>query len=93
MVSIAVLFARIAVSPPPFLVLDEVDAALDENNTKRFANLIENFGGKTQFVIVTHNRATMGAASVLYGVTMGADGTSKLLSIKMEAAEKIVHKT
>jgi chromosome segregation protein len=92
LVSIAVLFALIAVNPPPFLVLDEVDAALDENNTKRFANLVENFGGKTQFVIVTHNRATMGAASVLYGVTMGADGTSKLLSIKMEQAEAMVVK-
>ncbi len=92
LVSIAVLFALIAVSPPPFLVLDEVDAALDENNTKRFANLVENFGGKTQFVIVTHNRATMSAASVLYGVTMAADGTSKLLSIKIEQAEQIVQK-
>ncbi len=92
LVSIAVLFALIAVSPPPFLVLDEVDAALDENNTKRFANLVENFGGKTQFVIVTHNRATMGAANTLYGVTMGADGTSKLLSIKLEQAEEIVQK-
>ncbi len=92
LVSIAVLFALIAVNPPPFLVLDEVDAALDENNTKRFANLVENFGGKTQFVIVTHNRATMGAANVLYGVTMGADGVSKLLSIKMEQAEEIVTK-
>jgi len=92
LVSIAVLFALIAVSPPPFLVLDEVDAALDENNTKRFANLVESFGGKTQFVIVTHNRATMGAASTLYGVTMSADGTSKLLSIKLEQAEEIVQK-
>lgn len=92
LVSIAVLFALIAVSPPPFLVLDEVDAALDENNTKRFANLLENFGGKTQFVVVTHNRATMSAANVLYGVTMGADGTSKLLSIKMEQAQEMVTK-
>ncbi len=92
LVSIAVLFALIAVSPPPFLVLDEVDAALDENNTKRFANLVENFGGKTQFVIVTHNRATMSAANVLYGVTMAADGTSKLLSIKLEDAEKVIEK-
>lgn len=92
LVSIAVLFALIAVSPPPFLVLDEVDAALDENNTKRFANLVENFGGKTQFVIVTHNRATMSAANVLYGVTMTNDGISKLLSIKLEEAEKVVTK-
>lgn len=92
LVSIAVLFALIAVSPPPFLVLDEVDAALDENNTKRFANLVENFGGKTQFVIVTHNRATMSAANVLYGVTMNSEGVSKLLSIKIEEAEQIVQK-
>lgn len=92
LVSIAVLFALIAVSPPPFLVLDEVDAALDENNTKRFANLVENFGGKTQFVIVTHNRATMSAANVLYGVTMNSEGISKLLSIKLEEAEAVVTK-
>jgi chromosome segregation protein len=92
LVSIAVLFALIAVSPPPFLVLDEVDAALDENNTKRFANLVENFGGKTQFVIVTHNRATMSAANVLYGVTMTSEGISKLLSIKLEEAEAVVTK-
>ncbi|PIT93389.1 MAG: hypothetical protein COU06_00250 [Candidatus Harrisonbacteria bacterium CG10_big_fil_rev_8_21_14_0_10_38_8] len=87
LVSIAVLFALISVSPPPFLVLDEIDAALDENNTKRFSNLIENFSNKTQFILVTHNRATMSCASVLYGVTMPADGTSKLLSIKLEDVE------
>jgi chromosome segregation protein len=84
LVSIAVLFALISVSPPPFLVLDEVDAALDENNTKRFANLIKSFSGKTQFLLVTHNRATMGAANILYGVTMGSDGTSRVLSLKID---------
>jgi len=84
LVSLAVLFALISVSPPPFLVLDEVDAALDEANTKRFANLVKEFAKKTQFLIVTHNRATMEAASVLYGVTMDEDGTSKLLSLKLE---------
>ncbi len=84
LVSIAALFALISVSPPPFLVLDEIDAALDEQNTKRFANLIKNFSKQTQFIIVTHNRATMEAADVLYGVTMEEGGVSKLLSLKLE---------
>ncbi len=84
LVSIAALFALISVSPPPFLVLDEIDAALDEQNTKRFASLIKNFSKQTQFIIVTHNRATMEAADVLYGVTMEEGGVSKLLSLKLE---------
>ncbi len=84
LVSIAILFALISISPPPFLVLDEVDAALDENNTRRFANLVKEFSKKAQFIIVTHNRATMEVADILYGVTMGADGASKLLSVKLE---------
>ncbi|MDO8585315.1 MAG: AAA family ATPase [bacterium] len=85
LVSLAALFALVSVSPPPFLVLDEADAALDENNTKRFAQLIKSFSDKTQFVVVTHNRATMEAADILYGVTMGPDGASKLLSVKLES--------
>lgn len=84
LVSLAALFALIAVSPPPFLILDEIDAALDEENARRFAELIKQFREKTQFVIVTHNRATMEAADVLYGVTMGEDGVSKVLSLKLE---------
>ena len=84
LVSIAALFALISVSPPPFLVLDEVDAALDEKNTKRFADIVRDFAKKTQFIIVTHNRATMEAANVLYGVTMEEDGVSKVLSLKLE---------
>jgi chromosome segregation protein len=86
LVSIAALFALIAVSPPPFLVLDEVDAPLDEQNARRFAELVKSFAEKSQFVIVTHNRATMEAADVLYGVTMGDDGVSKVLSLKLEGA-------
>jgi len=89
LVSIAVLFALISVSPPPFLVLDEVDAALDENNTQRFANLIKDFAKESQFIIVTHNRATMTAGNVLYGVTMGNDGTSKVLSINLDEVENV----
>lgn len=84
LVSIAVLFALISVSPPPFLVLDEVDAALDERNTKRFAELIKDFSKKSQFIIVTHNRSTMESSDVLYGVTMEEDGVSKVLSIKLD---------
>ncbi len=84
LVSIAALFALISVSPPPFLVLDEIDAPLDEHNSKRFANLVKEFAHKVQFIIVTHNRAVMEASDVLYGVTMNEDGTSKLLSLKLE---------
>lgn len=84
LVSIAVLFALAAVSPPPFLVLDEMDAALDERNARRFAEMLKELGKKTQFVLVSHNRATMEAAQVLYGITMGDDGTSKVLSLKLD---------
>lgn len=84
LVSLAALFALIAVSPPPFLVLDEIDAPLDEENARRFSELIKGFAQKTQFVVVTHNRATMESADILYGVTMGDDGVSKVLSLKLE---------
>ena len=83
LVSIAALFALISVSPPPFLVLDEIDAALDEKNAKRFGQILSDFSKSTQFVVVSHNRATMEAADVLYGVTMSSDGTSKLVSLKL----------
>ncbi|MBU6500864.1 MAG: AAA family ATPase [Patescibacteria group bacterium] len=83
LVGIAALFALISVSPPPFLVLDEIDAALDERNARRFAEMLKTFAKKTQFVVVTHNRATMEAADVLYGVTLNEDGTSKILSLKL----------
>lgn len=87
LVSIAVLFALISVSPPPFLVLDEVDAALDEGNARRCSNILKEFSKKSQFIIVTHNRATMESADVLYGVTMESNGTSRLLSLKLEDAK------
>ncbi len=86
LVSIAALFALISVSPPPFLVLDEIDAPLDEPNSKRFADLIKEFAHKVQFILVTHNRTVMEIADILYGVTMNEDGTSKLLSLKLEEA-------
>jgi len=84
LVGIAALFAMISVSPPPFLVLDEIDAALDERNARRFAEMLKTFSHRTQFIVVTHNRATMEAAHVLYGVTMNEDGTSKILSLKLQ---------
>ncbi len=86
LVSIALLFAISQVNPPPFLVLDETDAALDEANSRKYADMLENLSKYSQLIVVTHNRETMSRANVLYGVTMGADGTSKLLSIKLEDA-------
>lgn len=83
LVGLAALFALVSVSPPPFLVLDEVDAPLDERNARRFGELLRSFANETQFVIVTHNRATMEAADVLYGVTLEADGGSKVVSLKI----------
>lgn len=83
LVSIAALFALISVSPPPFLVLDEIDSPLDERNARRFSDMLAEFAKKTQFVMVTHNRATMEAADILYGVTLAEDGTSKILSLKL----------
>ena len=85
--SIALLFALSTVNPPPFLVLDETDAALDEANSNRYAEMLKELSKKTQLVVITHNRATMKVAPILYGVTMGADGISRILSIKLEEAE------
>jgi len=84
LVSLAALFALISVNPPPFLVLDEIDSALDDRNAQRFAELVKKFSQKTQFIVITHNRATMASANVLYGITMGEDGVSKVLSLKLD---------
>ena len=88
--SIALLFAMSAVHPPPFLVLDETDAALDEANSQRYAKMLEDLSKTAQLIVITHNRATMKCAGVLYGVTMGSDGISKLLSLKFEEAGALV---
>lgn len=85
--SIALLFAITAVNPPPFLILDETDAALDEANSKKYANILKELAKRTQLILVTHNRETMASAGILYGVTIGDDGISKLLSLKLEEAE------
>ncbi len=90
--AIALLFAISAVNPPPFLVLDETDAALDEANSKLYAETLKELSKKTDLVIITHNRETMKQAGVLYGVTMGDDGISKLLSIHLEEARQYANR-
>ncbi|MDB4939787.1 MAG: hypothetical protein JWO40_212 [Candidatus Doudnabacteria bacterium] len=85
--SIALLCALLSCFPSPFVMLDEVDAALDEANTIRFAQILGTLADSTQFVTVTHNRETMRQAHTLYGVTMGDDSVSKILSIKIDQAQ------
>jgi chromosome segregation protein len=86
--SIALLCSLLTCFPSPFVVLDEVDAALDDANTIRFAQILSALAHSTQFVTITHNRETMAHANILYGVTMGDDGVSKLLSVKLEQAKQ-----
>ena len=87
--SIALLFAMSQVNPPPFLVLDETDAALDESNSRKYGDMLEKLSKHSQLIVVTHNRETMSRAGVLYGVTIGSNGASKLLSVKFEEATQI----
>ncbi|MDD3964969.1 MAG: hypothetical protein PHD99_02830, partial [Candidatus Moranbacteria bacterium] len=82
--SLALLFAIISHNPPPFAVLDEVEAALDEANSRRFSSMLGGLSLDTQFIAITHNRETMSQAGIIYGVTMGADGVSQLLSIRLD---------
>ncbi len=84
--SIALIFAMSQVNPPPFLILDETEAALDEANSKRYGDMIETLAKHSQLIVITHNRETMSRAGVLYGITMGSDGASKLLSVRFEEA-------
>jgi chromosome segregation protein len=84
--SIALIFAMSQVNPPLFIILDETDAALDEANSRRYGDMIEALAQKSQLILITHNRETMSRAGILYGVTMGSDGISKLLSVKFDEA-------
>lgn len=86
--AIALVFAVAGASSPPFLILDEIDASLDEPNSQRFGELLKELAARTQFILITHNRVTMEAADVLYGVTM-RDSASKTFSLKFQEAEKI----
>jgi len=84
--SIALLFAMSQVNPPPFIILDETDAALDEANSRRYGDMIELLSKHSELILVTHNRETMSRAGVLYGVTMAGTGYSQLLSIGFDEA-------
>ncbi|MDD4607270.1 MAG: AAA family ATPase [Patescibacteria group bacterium] len=82
--SLALICAIISSNPPPFIILDEVDAALDENNSHKFAKILKDLAHKTQFIVITHNRYTMEIGEILYGVTMSQDGISKIVSLKLD---------
>jgi chromosome segregation protein len=88
LVSAALLFALLEIHPPPFCLLDEVDAALDESNVTRFCDILKRLAQRTQFIVITHNRVTMSAAQVLYGVSM-KDSLSRLLSLRLEEAAMV----
>ena len=79
---VSLLFGLLKINPTPFCVLDEVDAALDEANVQRFANLLDEFARQIQFIVVTHNRATMDKANVMYGVSMDGAGVSHVFSVR-----------
>ena len=86
----ALVFAILKVSPTPFCVLDEVDAMLDEANVGRFRELLRELSTSTQFIIVTHNRNTVQVADVIYGVTMGRDSSSQVISLKLDQVSQLV---
>jgi chromosome segregation protein len=86
MTAVALLFATYMVKPSPFCFLDEIDAALDEDNVSRFVQLLREFGSKSQFVIITHNKKTVIGAATLLGVTMEEKGISKTIAIRMQNA-------
>ena len=87
--SIALLFAISQVNPPPFVILDETDAALDEANSRKYGDMVEALSKHSQLIVITHNRETMSRAGILYGITMGKDAVSKLLSIQFEEAVEV----
>lgn len=90
LVSIALLFAMSSITPPPFMVLDETDAPLDESNARKYGFMLKRLSEKSKLLVITHNRETMNHCDMLYGVTIGVDGGSKLLSIDFKQAEDLV---
>ncbi len=87
--AVALLFAMLEVRPAPFCVLDEVDAALDEANVGRFTDALRALAEQTQFIVITHNRGTIESADALYGVTVGDDSVSRVISLRLEEAQAI----
>ena len=90
-VAIALYFAILKVRPTPFCVMDEIEAALDDNNVVRFARYLRRMSDKTQFIVITHRRGTMEEADVLYGVTMQEQGVSRMLTINLNEVEEELH--
>lgn len=88
--AISLLFAFLHVKAVPFCILDEVEAALDEANVRRFARYLRRFADRTQFIVVTHRKGTMEEADALYGVTMQESGVSKLVSVRLDDAQRLV---
>ena len=84
MAAIALVFAIFQVKPSPFCLLDEVDAPLDDANSRRFNVMLREMSAETQFVVITHNRTTMEVADILYGVTMQSAGVSSVVSVKLD---------
>ena len=89
LVSIALLFAMSQVTPPPFIILDETDAALDEANSKRYGDMVKKLSMHSQLILITHNRETMARAGLLWGITMTQEGITKILSVSLEQAQKV----
>ncbi len=87
--AVALLFAMLEVRPTPFCVLDEVDAALDEANVSRFTDALRELAAATQFIVITHNRGTIESADALYGITVGDDSVSRVISLRLEEARAI----
>ncbi|MEO5941611.1 MAG: hypothetical protein ABIZ72_11290, partial [Candidatus Limnocylindrales bacterium] len=90
--AVALLFAMLEVRPVPFCVLDEVDAALDEANVGRFSDALRSLADRTQFIVITHNRGTIEAADALYGVTVGDDSVSRVISLRLDEAKAIAER-
>jgi len=90
--AIALIFSLLKISPTPFCILDEIDAMLDESNVMRVGELLKELSDSTQFVVITHNRNTVQLADILYGVTMGKDSVSQVISLKLdELTDDMVH--
>src|SRR5207302_7897475 len=88
MTAVSLLFSIYQVKPSPFCVLDELDAPLDESNINRFIRVLQRFLVHSQFIIITHNKRTIGMADVLYGVTMQEQGISKIVSVRFHKADE-----